>query len=178
MRKTLITVGFLSLLGLPIPAPGMLYTIPDYPLWTDTGLTLSSGDQVSITASGTWDFGVGYFGPEGTWSDPAPYDRFSSLANHGELIGFIGTDPFQGHYGDGSFFPQANGYITVGTSLLFVSSQNGHLWLGINDDAVSQAISDNFGSLSAQVSVVPEPSALALGLFALLVVFGNVKGSE
>jgi hypothetical protein len=152
-------------------ASASVFTVPDNPLWSDTGISLHVGDQVTITAGGTWDFGIGPFGPNGTPNDPAPYDRFSSAANHGELIGYIGSDPFQGHYGDGTFFPQATGYLTVGTSLAFTSSQQGELWLGVNDDAVSESVGDNTGSLTA-VIVVPEPTTL--GLLLLGVGFAGV----
>lgn len=95
------------------------------PLWTDTGITLNTGSQVSITASGSWYFGDGQtVGPEGASFDRAPFDRFTSAAVHGELIGYIGPDPFQGHAGDGSFFPQATGYLVVGNGIPAAAAAN------------------------------------------------------
>ena len=85
------------------------------PLWTDTGITLNTGSQVSITASGSWYFGDGQtVGPEGASFDSAPFDRFTSATVHGKLIGYIGPDPFQGHafcaFASLSVGRQANSY--------------------------------------------------------------------
>jgi hypothetical protein len=61
--------------------------------------------------------------------------------------------------------------LTVGTSLAFTSSQQGELWLGVNDDAVSKSVGDNSGSLTA-IIVVPEPTTL--GVLLLGVGFAGV----
>ncbi len=177
-RKT--TLALILTIGLASKALAVTSIIlPAYPLWTDTGITLSLGQQVTVTASGTWDFGVGSFGPAGSGSDPAPWDRFSSVANHGAVIGFIGSDPFQGHYGDGTFFPRASGYLTIGSSSVFTSSSNGHFWLGINDDAVSENTGDNSGAMNAQVTVVvPEPAGFQLALTGLALSIGVVIRSK
>src|SRR5205823_10027574 len=77
MKKTIAHTFALSvciLLAFSINALGLSLSVPDNPLWTDTGITLSSGNQLSISASGTWDFGIGSYGPTGSLSDPAPYD--------------------------------------------------------------------------------------------------------
>jgi hypothetical protein len=81
------------------------------------------------------------------------YDLFLYSANHGELIAYIGSDPYQGHWGDGSFFPQQTGYWAIGSSGQFTSNKNGELWLGFNDDAVSEVIGDNAGSVTADITV-------------------------
>src|SRR5436190_4111609 len=127
------------------------------PLWTPTGITLSSGDTVTITASGSWSRdGVNFSGPDGLPSGPLAFDEFQNFdANdHGRLIGFIGPDPYQGHQRTGSgFFPQPTGYISVGSSTTFTASTSGPLWLGFNDDAQSAFTFDNVGSVTAVVSV-------------------------
>src|SRR2546425_13140174 len=68
------------------------------PLWTDTGLVLASGDQVSITASGSWSWGIIgstriFVGPEGGGSSFDVFQRFDDNAL-GRLIGFVGSDPW------------------------------------------------------------------------------------
>jgi hypothetical protein len=55
--------------------------------------------------------------------------------------------------GDSNFFPQSTGYWTIGSGDQFISDKSGELWLGINDDAVTQAAWDNAGSVTASVSV-------------------------
>ena len=77
----------------------------------------------------------------------------------------MGSDPLQGHWGDAGFFPQSTGYLDVGSSLQFNSASNGELWLGFNDDAVSENVGDNSGSVTAVITTVPEPAS---GLLALL----------
>jgi hypothetical protein len=124
------------------------------PLWTDTGLNVGIGDTVNIRASGNWSWGVpSWVGPEGKNGTSAYWDIFYDKANQSELIAFFGSDPYQGHWGDGSFFPQTTGYWTIGSGASFTSDKNGRLWLGINDDAVSKKIEDNGGSVTANISI-------------------------
>jgi hypothetical protein len=148
--------------------------VPSNPLWTDTSIVLSQGTSVTVTASGTWS---GYFGgspvllgPDGEVNGPVPSDEFFSGANKAELIGFIGTDPYQGHFGDGSFFPQSSGYLAIGSSASFIALKSGKFWLGFNDDAVSGGVGDNLGFVTANITAVPEAGSLLLlgwGLAAL-----------
>jgi len=146
-------------------AYAIIVTVPSNPLWTDTSIAVTQGESVSISASGTWSgYGVP-LGPDGQVNGPGPNDEFFSGANKAELIGFIGTDPFQGHFGDGSFFPQASGYLAIGSSASFIASKSGELWLGFNDDAVSTAAGDNLGFVTANITAqgaVPEPGSLLL----------------
>lgn len=129
-------------------------SVPANPLWTDTGLTVSNGDTVTITASGTWNYGAGPLGPDG-YLPCCNWDLFMANppALQGELIAFVGPDPYQGHWGDGSFFPRTTGYWDIGSSGSFISSTGGKLWLGFNDDAVSRAVGDNSGSVTASIAV-------------------------
>jgi hypothetical protein len=98
---------------------------------------------------------------------------------HGALIGYIGADPYQGHWGDGSFFPQSTGYLYVGASDQFSSDKSGKLWLGMNDSAATgfNGAFDNSGSVTAQISVtpVPEPSSFALILIAAAALSRGLK---
>ena len=128
------------------------------PLWTNTGLHINIDDNVEITASGSWTWGGGYWhGPDGQfpWNWPNTWDRFLYQARHGELIAFVGQDPYQGHWGDKNFFPQTTGYWRIESNGQFISDKTGILWLGFNDDAASRGIGDNAGIVTAQIFVTP-----------------------
>lgn len=130
-------------------------TVSANPLWADTGIILSPGSVISITATGSWTDGVGtFFGPDG-YAGCCLNDEFEHFdANDkGRLIAFIGPDPYQGHWGDGNFFPQPSGYISIGSARTFTATAYGKLWLGINDDATSKAVGDNSGSVTASIFV-------------------------
>lgn len=144
--------------------------IPASPLWTNTQIDVTQGQQISITASGTWSgFNNEWFGPDGVPDKTGYFDNFLISSNHCSLIAFIGSDPYQGHWGDSSFFPQATGYWSVGSSAYFTADKAGRIWLGFNDDAISGNYGewDNLGYVEAVIT--PEPCTLALfGLGGLL----------
>jgi hypothetical protein len=79
------------------------------------------------------------------------YKKVSAF--HAALLAYIGLDPYQGQWGSSSFWPQHTGYVNVGSDRTFVADKSGTLWLGINDDAVTQSIQDNYGSMSAEVTI-------------------------
>ena len=145
------------------------------PLWTDTDIQLELGTTITITASGTWSWSALHScGPTGTPANllgvqTTLLDQFYSGANHGALIAYIGVDPTQGQWGNGSFFPQATGYWDVGNEIQLTAPYSGELWLGLNDDAVSEGISDNSGSLTAELTLVPEPDSLALAVIGAII---------
>jgi hypothetical protein len=150
-------------------AAAITVTVPGHPLWTDTGITVTSGTSVVITASGTWGFiGALCCGPDGDphWADLS--DQFFLGANKGALIAYIGADPTQGHLVAGNtFFPQATGYIAVGSFSAFVAPTGGRLWLGINDDGHSLNADDNQGFVTAEIAVGRAPGdSLTLAVFA------------
>jgi hypothetical protein len=143
-----------------------------YPLWTDTGIDITIGEIITVTpvAGDTWStVGGNNVGPSG--SPINDYDLFFSGSLHSSMIAYIGSDPFQGHWGDGSFFPQATGYTAVNDGVVFISAVVGRMWLGCNDDAVSLATNDNYGSITTHVNVVPipVPGAVLLGMIGLSV---------
>jgi hypothetical protein len=150
-------------------------TVSANPLWTDTGIYVSIGQSITATASGSWNPWTGVLspcGPDGAPTAPDWDDSFLLGANSAALIAYVGTDPLQGHWGDRSFFPRATGYWVIGSSGGFTSPVAGELWLGFNDDAVNQQTWDNSGSVMAQITVVPEPSAFVLaGLGAAALMF-------
>jgi hypothetical protein len=125
-------------------------------LWTDTGVPLTAGQSVEITATGLWSWGVGYmFGPDG---DPTygPDSDDWTPGQKGALVGFIGVNPFTAYPGNPS-----GPYFVVGSSDSFIAGLSGELWLGFNDDAASGATFDNQGSVTADINT-PEPSAMIL----------------
>ncbi len=143
--------------------------VPANLLWVDTAINLSAGDMVTITANGTWNWGFASadFGPDGEPGTGGSWDAFQNFDpnDKGRLIGYIGADPFQGHWGDGTFFPQTSGYLSIGSSAAFTASTSGECWLGFNDDAMTKNASDNFGEVTANVSVAPIPLPPAAWLF-------------
>jgi PKD repeat protein len=148
------------------------------PLWTDTGVKVVKGQVVSIKASGTWNTGNGKCDPDG--EDTTHSDLFitsDAPSKHGELIAFIGsqsTDPYQGHWGNNSFFPQpaGAGYWAIGSNATFTVDRDGELWLGINDDAITKNIGDNTGSLAALIKVTTP--ALPVAAFSASPTSGKV----
>jgi hypothetical protein len=122
----------------------------------DTGITLTSGESLTITASGTWandpDTGTYDSGPDGhsnsSYTDGASGQTFDI----GSLVGKIGS---------GSYF-------LIGSSFTGTANAAGALDLFYWDsDAYN-----NSGSVTAAVTAVPEPAnlalmGLALGAFAL-----------
>jgi len=114
-------------------------------VWTDTGLQVSSGDMITITASGTLDWYTGGCPVAGTCNTTPSGDPYSSCQGLSgfpapglacwSLIGKIGQNgtPFQ-----------------VGTSLTnFTAPASGELFLGVNDNYLP----DNTGSWIAKVVV-------------------------
>jgi len=133
-------------------------TVPSNPLWTDTGIALTAGQNVTISATGSWNWGQARsnFGPDGDpnfFSGSGDEFEFFDVVDHGRLLGFVGSDPYQGQGGNGSFYPQTSGYISVGSGQSFAAHYAGELWLGFNDDAVSGATGDNSGQVSATITV-------------------------
>jgi hypothetical protein len=147
-------------------------TVTANPLWTDTGLVLSSGDVAIISgASGSWSWG-GYWtggvmttrawhGPDGDTTVPAGYidDEWIRNLHHGMLIGYIGADPLAGLSQQ-----DAPGMFEIGTATVWASG-TGKLWLGMNDDwawYLRGGVGDNLGTVTVDVRLVPEPASLLL----------------
>lgn len=120
----------------------------------DTGITLTSGESLTITASGLWqndpDTATWQSGPDGHGN--ATYTVGGQTFDIGALIGKIGS-------GD---------YFLIGSSFTGTANAAGVLDLFYWDsDAYN-----NSGSVTAAVTAVPEPAnmalmGLALGAFAL-----------
>lgn len=112
-------------------------TVSGTAAWTDSGVDLAAGQQLTITASGTVLHNVA--GNDGC--DPAGEPATSGhganvigCPNHASLIGKIGD---------------AGAPFLVGRALSVPSAAAGRLYLGVNDNDLS----NNGGSYSADVSV-------------------------
>ena len=116
-------------------------SIPATQAWTDTGIDLTVGSSVSITASGT--IYIAGSDPGKTPDGDPTCTAWSSFIAPGlhcwSLIGNIANGtPFQ-----------------VGSSTNFSSAVAGRLYLGVNDEVFG----DNSGSWSASITLVsPSPS--------------------
>lgn len=124
-------------------------TPPYYGLWMDTGISVTNGEWISVNAAGFWSPGTFYCYPDGNFN--LSTDLFLGNGIQAGLITYIGSNPFQGNWGNSRFFPQDTGYWELGTSGQFMSNTNGELWLGINDDAVTEATFDNAGQTVATI---------------------------
>ena len=141
--------------AIPLPPP---ITVTANPLWTDSGRSVTSGQTLMVSASGTW-----------YWREPADangtndnsVDVFLAGANHGSLIAYVGTYPpyddstGANRWGDETYFPQSagNGYWFVGENATITTDRTGELWFLINDDAVSEETDDNSGFLEVTLLI-------------------------
>lgn len=125
----------------PQPLRELTVEVPGTSRGIDTGIDVRAGDQVTITATGTVIAGrrIGQVGPEGARSS-----GFGSIigtrpvptSGAGALIGLVRLT-------DGQTSPA----FLIGSNLLFNATQDGRLFLAINDDDYS----DNGGSFSVRI---------------------------
>ena len=147
-------------------------TVPTTAAWYDTGIDVSAGTVLTVSATGTIIYGpfpgqtVGPNGPDvyaGITFDPAAVYPSTVVVS---LIGKIGGTTA---IGTGTPVPAGvpgNGAGFVGSSYNQVMLNSGRLFLGYNDEI--GAFGDNHGSFSVTVTV-PEPSAAAIaGLGAIM----------
>ncbi len=147
-------LGFLLTFSFSAPASALSFT--DLPIaanlgWVDTGITISIGDLLDMTATGSASGGSIFNGPDGdggpcaTCIAPVPNSHYA-------LVGRIGPGP-------GTEF-------LVGSSFSGTASAAGTLFLGFNDDVHA----DNAGFFLVSGTVIPEPSSgllLTAGLLGL-----------
>jgi hypothetical protein len=138
-------------------------TVPSIPVWTDSGIDLTPGDTLFVHgAAGMWNWGTSYsFGPQGDYQPGLAWDEWIPNGQHGELIGYIGVNPYAAVQNDFYLFG-------IGTGTVTRTGDTGRLWLGFNDDFSSGGVGDNSGSVTVCASV-PEPATILLwaGLGAL-----------
>jgi hypothetical protein len=136
--------------------------------WVDTGIALTPSDTVRITAAGSWTAdGVNYTGPDGyTTESPDNYINLADLGacadcatspfpEWGALMSYLGSDPPEpGSYTSTSVETQAMQIDYLGSDLKSRSWPiPGELWLAMNDDAYSGNTSDNYGRVTATITV-------------------------
>ena len=159
-RLSTILVALPVLLSAPQLGAAVV-TVTANPLWTDTGIALGASDVVTISgASGSWSWGGPLHGPDGDYQPGLAWDEWITNGYHGQLIGCVGlVDPNPDH----SLIPQNDpSLFAVGTGAVSLSGVSGKLWLGFNDDYASYAVGDNSGSVTVDVTVIPEPISLVV----------------
>jgi hypothetical protein len=114
-------------------------TVPATETWTDTGIDLSGGELVVITASGAVDDNVNdvatSWGPGGVPGSPDHGASVLACANHASLIAKVDET--------GGMFP-------VGASYSGPARLAGRLFLGINDGVTT----DNGGELAISITLL------------------------
>src|SRR2546426_733140 len=146
------------------------FTVSSSVQWVNTGITLSVGDTLNVSATGSLsaDPGDGFTGPDGYTQESA--DNFLNLTDlgacsvcastqtphWGALIGYIGNNPpAAGSYTSTSILPEAQKVFVVGSAYNKAAPNTGTLYLNFNDDAYSDYTVDNAGQLTATVTVTP-----------------------
>jgi hypothetical protein len=134
--------------GTPPPPAGTIFVTPPHgAAWFWTGINITAGDQVSITATGTVNIGAstgtttsgpdGWGGAMADTSFPLPNQpRFGLIG----VIGHVEYDPVQ--------YPAQTTYFFAGSSVSFTSTASGMLYLGVNDFMPW----DNTGSYTATIT--------------------------
>jgi LssY C-terminus len=121
--------------------------------WTDTGIDITAGDKLHITASGTVDFsdktGVAPAGAARGWKDTILALNVSS-AGRGALVAKVGNDPAAL-----PFLIGADGTVTVPVA--------GRLFLGINQSEMSKPTG---GKFEVKIERTPAATQVASGAAA------------
>lgn len=119
----------------PVTTTGSIYDVPANTEWTTTSLSVTAGQQVTITPSGTWR--------SGTWGTPVTYSATGHAGTHTGMT----TYPFLcmiGKIGSSIFY--------VGNGLTFNAPVSGTLYLGPNDGMTADCWADNDGAITATVN--------------------------
>ena len=166
VRRNTVSSPVCLLLGVALLVGGSWLSVPAWAIansksitvastapWTDTGIDVSAGDKLHITATGTVDFsdkaGVGPAGAERGWKDTILALNVSS-AGRGALVGRVGNDPAAL-----PFFIGADGTVTVPVA--------GRLFLGVNQGEFSKPTS---GKFDAKIERTPAAAQVASGAAA------------
>jgi hypothetical protein len=130
----------------PETPPGATISIPGNQPWTDTGLDLNQGDQVTITASGTIKVAPEDPGktPAGDPSCIGPTGRKIDPTSETWLTPGLTCWSLVGRIGDGAPFQ-------VGTGVSFSVETAGRLYLGVNDE--NGRFGNNSGSWMVDITV-------------------------
>lgn len=108
--------------------------------WTNTGLYVRRGQNLLITASGKIDLGFKRFtGPQGIFDLSSVGNTLMKAEPIGGLIAVIGDDN--------------DDFMFVGAAKHIVAKRNGTLFLGVNEEALT----DNSGSFAAVIEFEKSP---------------------
>ncbi len=176
-RAVATLTGLLLLQAVPdARAVGYVFSISSTTPWTDTGLDVLAGTELLITATGMVQYGP--FAQQITDANGGDYTgtKFFSDAvlSNTVVVSLIGKIGGTTTIGTGAPIPEGvpgNGIGFVGTSYDQVMPTSGRLFLGFNDRI--GYFGDNSGSFAVTVTVVPEPSVLALFAVGGLGFFGR-----
>ena len=173
----LLTSGLCEADTVTVPVP-TLWSSEGW--WVSTGLNLSQGDVLHVTATGQWNAWLGWdewCGADGSsfkWNDQFldPYGSGSNAEHFAALIGYVGvTPPPIGSYywmTEPERLAEISRMVLLGSDVHVTAPASGLLWLGMNDDAYSGNVSDNAGQLDVTVALVPEPTGVVLLISGLM----------
>ena len=143
----LLFAGVLPLLAESPTATTTTVSVDGSKRWVDSGIDVTAGDKLHITATGTVDFsdkkGVTPAGAPREWKDTLR-DLTVPSAGRGALVGQVGNDRAATPFAIG-----ADGTITIVVS--------GRLYLGINQDSFYSAT----GKYDAHINRTAAPKAVA-----------------
>lgn len=106
--------------------------------WTNSGWVVKKGQRIKISGTGRVSIGGGrYTTPDGITSLPDK-DKLMQKESTGGLIAVIGDNN--------------NDFIFIGDSREFVATQDGSLFLGVNEGNLD----DNSGAFNVKVEISPE----------------------
>ena len=122
--------------AIAIPTQTVVISIPSTRPWTDTGILVSPGDVISITASGSvsWDSSGVQVGPDGRYDTGQGSCGFVVMDSNVPAQSLIGNiAPSSTLDGKGFFVGSSfDGIVPIPNT----TSQTGRLFLGFNDGAV------------------------------------------
>jgi hypothetical protein len=135
--------------------------------WVDTGTRLNQNDLVDFTATGSWTAdGVHYTDAYGYTQRSADnyfntqdlgvcaYCATTQKTDWGMLIGYLGNSPPEpGSYTSTTVTPETKSIFQIGGGFGQATYGAGELWLAMNDDAYSGNTADNYGQVTAKITV-------------------------
>ena len=162
LRRTAITIAA-SLLMMQGAQATIFSVSATNSSFQNTGVFVTSGDQLDISATGTAYYGGGFGSQYWAYADGTNAQGYG-IAGAGFLVQGVQALSLVGKIGT----TLVTGAGFVGSSYSQLANATGYLFLGFNDNYFG----DNGGSFSADITVtpssVPEPATLALLALGLI----------